>query len=37
MMKEKDPDKAKRAMAAMMQMVKLDIDKMKQACDGSPE
>jgi predicted 3-demethylubiquinone-9 3-methyltransferase (glyoxalase superfamily) len=35
MMKDPDPNKAKRVMEAMMQMVKLDIDKLKRAYDGS--
>ncbi len=35
MMKEKDPEKSKRVMKAMMQMIKLDIAKLEQAYDGS--
>ncbi len=34
MMMQPDPEKARRVMAAMMQMVKLDIEKLKQAYDG---
>lgn len=35
MMKATDPERAKRAMAAMMQMVKLDIDALKRAYEGA--
>lgn len=34
MLHDKDEEKAKRAMQAMMQMVKLDVNKLKQAYDG---
>jgi predicted 3-demethylubiquinone-9 3-methyltransferase (glyoxalase superfamily) len=35
MLGDKDPAKAKRAMEAMLQMQKLDIKRLKQACDGA--
>ena len=35
MLNDKDRDKSKRVMEAMMQMVKLDIDKLQQACNPS--
>jgi predicted 3-demethylubiquinone-9 3-methyltransferase (glyoxalase superfamily) len=34
MLQDKDPAKAKRVMQAMMQMVKIDLAKLKQAYDG---
>jgi predicted 3-demethylubiquinone-9 3-methyltransferase (glyoxalase superfamily) len=35
LMRDKDPKKSKRAMEAMMQMVKLDIAELKKAFDGT--
>jgi predicted 3-demethylubiquinone-9 3-methyltransferase (glyoxalase superfamily) len=35
MMKDKDPAKSKRVMEALMQMVKFDIEKLRQAYDGT--
>ena len=34
MLKDKDPDKSKRVMEAMMKMDKMDIEKLKQAYEG---
>lgn len=34
MLKDKDPDKSKRVMEAMMKMDKMDIKKFKQAYEG---
>ncbi|MEK6302372.1 MAG: VOC family protein [Acidobacteriota bacterium] len=34
MLQDKDPEKAKRVMEAMLKMVKIDIKKLKQAYDG---
>ena len=35
MLQDKDPEKSKRAMQAMLQMTKIDIAKLKQAFDGA--
>ena len=35
MLQDKDPEKSKRVMAAMMTMTKIEIDKLKQAYKGS--
>ena len=34
LLQDKDPEKAKRVMQAMLQMDKLDIDRLKRAHDG---
>jgi predicted 3-demethylubiquinone-9 3-methyltransferase (glyoxalase superfamily) len=36
MLRDKDRSKSKRAMEAMMQMVKLDVAKLRQAYEGNP-
>jgi hypothetical protein len=37
MLQDKDPEKSKRVMAAMMTMTKIEIPKLKQAYEGSGE
>jgi predicted 3-demethylubiquinone-9 3-methyltransferase (glyoxalase superfamily) len=34
MLQDKDPEKSKRTMTAMLKMKKLDVDALKRACDG---
>ena len=36
MMQDKDPERSRRVMKAMLQMTKLDVHRLKQACDDSP-
>ncbi len=37
MMQDKDPEKSRRVMKAMLQMTKLDIKRLKQAYEGQPQ
>jgi predicted 3-demethylubiquinone-9 3-methyltransferase (glyoxalase superfamily) len=36
MLQDKDPDKPKRVMAAIMKMTKLDIEQLRRAYEGRP-